>query len=361
MYQYYVQVIAGNYLKNLVDQPHQMQVHKAFLHADADDLMKGFSGLHETVRQIYSDVIDHPKEFDMLLKENEITDAKNADYTNSHASFIRLPNVLFLLGYKGEFQPDMTLRISGGDIISTAKDLKITKTEFFINKLAAYGFEISGMSKKISANDEISVSFPENRFVIAALKAMADAMGAIIKGELRKAKALFYMMDYRIMENGTPKEPKMMIDAVYHALDEDMRKHAQYINDFIVKYAKPAVRMGGIMRNDWSCVYTLMNNKKVILTINVVQDNLSVKLNLANINKYTDILDQYPEDLKEAIRTGGWECGRCHDSCAGGFAFAFEGKAYNKCRCGSFVFNRIDEATKKLYIQLLDQEISVGV
>lgn len=182
-------------------------------------------------------------------------------------------------------------------------------------------------------------------------------MAAINKHDLRKAKDFFYMMDYRMLEHAMPKAPKLTVDYIYRTLEDEKREIAESINDFIIKYAKPTVRMGGFSRNDWSCAYNLINGKKVILSLNTSQDNLSVKLNLAHLNQYIDDLKQYPEEIRTAIRTSGWECGRCRDNCAGPFSFVYEGKPYHKCRCGSFVFGNINKDTVHYCIQLLEKEI----
>lgn len=358
MCQYYVQVIASNYLKNLVDQPSRMNVHKTFLHGlEDDEFQSGFCELLTTVRTIYSDIASNPKEFDMLLRENTVPNAKNAEYTQSHASFLRVPNLLFLIGYYGELQPDLSVVIPGNKLSGGAKELKIIRIQALINKLMDYGFETDGISKTLQSDDMVLIGFPQNRFLIAALKSMSEAMSAINNNDLRKAKDFFYMMDYRILENEKPKAPKQTIDYIYHVLDENQRKVAGILNDFIVKYAKPAVRMGGFSRNDWSCVYNLQAGKKVILSLNVEQENLSVKLNLANINRYIDIIKHYPEEIREAVRTSGWDCGRCNGNCAGPFSFVYEGKEYNKCRCGSFRFDHIKTDTVHYLVELLENEI----
>ncbi len=358
MCQYYVQVIAANYLKNVVDQPTRMSVCKSFLGGlEEDEFQSGFCELLSTVRMMYTDIVSNPEEFDMLLKQNTVPDAKNADYIQSHASFLRVPNLLFLIGYLGELQSDLTVIVDGSKLLSGAKELKITKVQALLEKLADYGLETEGMSKKLQSDDRISFGFPQNRFMIPALQSMSAAMAAINNNVLKKEKSFFYMMDHRILENANPKAPKLTVDHIYHALDADRRRVAEIFNDFIVKYAKTTVRMGGFSRNDWSCVYNLSTSKKVIMSLNITQDNLSVKLNLANINQYADSLTQYPEKIREAIKTSGWDCGRCHSSCAGPFSFNYEGREYNKCRCGSFVFDNIDDETIRCCIDLLEKEL----
>lgn len=361
MYQFYVQVVAGNYLKNIVDQPTRMKVHPSFLHGvEEEEFQSGYNELLSTVKMIYSDIVSAPEKFDMLLKPNTVPDAKNADYTQSHASFLRAPNLLFLLGYQGELQSDLTVIITGNKLLNGAKELKITKVQALLKKLTDYGFEINGMSKTLHANDTISIGFPQNRFLLPVLKSMSEAMAAINHHDLRKVKDFFYMMDYRILESEKPKAPKLTVDYVFHALDKGKRRIAEIAHDYIIKYAKPTIRIGGFSRNDWSCAYTLQTSKKVILSLNICQENLSVKLNLAHINQYVDSLSQYPEEIREAIKTSGWECGRCHDNCSGPFSFVYEGKAYNKCRCGSFMFDHINKDTIHYCIELLEKEIQAG-
>jgi len=221
MCEYYVQVIAANYLKNLVDQPARINVCKSYLRGlEEDEFLSGFSELLSTVRMIYSDIISDPKDFDMLLKKNDVPDAKNTGYTQSHASFLRVPNLLFLTGYTGELKPDLTVTVHGNMLLSGAKELKITKVQALLKKLADYGFEADGMSKNLHPDDIISVGFPHNRFLMPALKSMSEAMAAINKNDPRKAKDLFYMMNYRILEYDKLKAPKLTVDYIYHALDE---------------------------------------------------------------------------------------------------------------------------------------------
>lgn len=358
MYQYYVQIIAANYLKNLVDQPVRMNVSRSNLRGlEVDEFQSGYCELLSIVRMIYSDIVADPKGFDMPLKQITDPDAKNADYTQSHASFLRVPHLLFLIGCYGELQPDMTLIIPGDKLLSGAKELKVTKIQALLNKLADYGFETDGMSKTLRTEDTICVGFPQNRYLIPALKSMSEAMAAINKNDLKKAKNFFYMMDYRILEHDKPKAPKLTVDYIYHALDEDKRRVARIFNDFIKKYAKPSIRMGGFSRNDWSCVYNLNTDKKVIMSLSIEQENLSVKLNLAHIGQYADDLKQYPEEIRTAIKKSGWDCGHCRSTCAGPFSFVYENVAYNKCRCGSFVFDHINEDTAGYCIELLKKEI----
>ena len=73
MTQYYVQDIAENYLKNVVDPPVQLKVDKCYLHgADEEELQSGYFELLSVIISLYADIASSPKEFDMQLKENTV-------------------------------------------------------------------------------------------------------------------------------------------------------------------------------------------------------------------------------------------------------------------------------------------------
>lgn len=91
------------------------------------------------------------------------------------------------------------------------------------------------------------------------------------------------------------------------------------------------------------------------MSLMIVQDNLSVKLNLYHIGKY---IDKVPPFITETLKNSGWECGHCNGKCAGGFAFELDGRSYNKCRCGSFLFNNTSSDAVPYCKALLENELS---
>lgn len=356
--QYYIQVIAENYLKNVIDDPDSMTVHDKFLHGlDQKQFKEGFLTLLSFVRSLYSDIARDPAGFGMLLKDNIDHDAKNTDYTNSNASFLRIPNLLLILGARAELQPDLSLTIDGGVLSSAAKELKITGLPLLLSKLREYGFEIKGLEKNIRTDVIISVSYPDNHALTVVLKAMADALLEMNKGDIKKQKNYFYMMHNGILEGEKVKEPKLTVKSIYHALDPLKSEYASELHDSVASETKQAVRMGGFMRNDWSCVYTSIKNKKVLMSLHINQDALSVKLNLQHISQYMPLVVEQPVKITESVRLNGWDCGHCNSGCAGGFSFEMEGKAYNKCRCGSFVFEDLTMEDVISCKRLINQEL----
>lgn len=356
--QYYVQEIAGNYLKNIVDDPAVMKIDPVYLHgAEKEAFQQGYTALLALARSLYADIARDPASFGMLLKEYVEPDAKNTDYTNSNNSFLRVPNLLLAIGLSGECQPDISLAIDGCIFLATTKELKITNMPVLLGKLREYGFEIDGFGKTVKAGDKLHVSYPDSRHLVFALKSMADAMLQLNKGDIKKSKNYFYMLHGGLLESETVKAPKLTISSLCHALDSDRSQTAQFLHEAVAASSKAAIKMGGFMRNDWSCVYTGTKNKRVLMTLHVNQDKLSAKLNLQHIGQYIDKITDYPEAVRDTIRNSGWECGHCQSGCSGGFAFEMEAQAYNKCRCGSFLFEDVSADTSAYCKQLLTLEL----
>lgn len=352
---YYVEDIAGNYLKNLADVPKMMIIHPSCLcGTDKEQFQEGFYALQQLVRRLYADIIKDPSGFGMLLKENVEPNAKSSNYTLSNLSFVRIPNLLFVLGTAGTLLPEVSLEIKGERLLSSAKELKITNLSFLLKKLCEYGFEMDGAIKDGAI---VNITYPGNRCLVAALKAMADAQLRLNKGDIKKSKNYFYMLHSGLVENEPVKAPRLSVDMVLHALGDEQRKIAADLHEAIASVSKATVRMGGFMRNDWSCVYKGKKSGKVLMRLDVVQDRLSAKLNLQHIGQYINTVMTYPENIRNVIRSSGWECGHCHDSCAGGFAYIMEGQSYNKCRCSAFLFDNISADEIPYCKELLSREL----
>ena len=355
---YYVQGIAQNYLKNIAEPPKAFTVHPSFMRGlEPDEFYDGFTALHGLMRGLLSDIIQEPETFGMLLKECVEDDPKNPDYTNSNASFIRVPNLLLVLGVNSALTPDGVMQIEGQALSAAAKELKITNTPFLLGKLRDYGFVIEGLGKTVKPNDMITLTYPDCPSLTAALKAMAEALLAVNKGDIKKSKNFFYMLNSKLLANDKGKAPKLEIDDMLRTIEGEQRAAVRRLHDFAAQAAKPVIKMGGFMRNDWSCVYTANKSNRVLMTIHVNQDKVSAKLNLQHIGGYIDRLRGYSGGVLETIRSSGWDCGHCSEGCSGGFAFELDGQSYNKCRCGSFLFDRVAADTVTVYEEMLQMEL----
>ena len=358
---YHIQTIAANYLKNLMDEPETLNVHPRFLFGlEKEEFITGFKALHSLIQKLYTDIGDNPATFNMMLKESDDADAKNADYTNSNASFLRVPNLLIIVGVFSRLEADLNLVIDGGILVTEAKVLKITGIPGLLTKLKDYGFEISDFGKIPKAGEVLCVSYPDNRFMLVALKAMSEALLEVSNGNLKNyCNAYFFKMHPGLLENEVVKEPQLTIDHIYHVLDPVRRLYAKMFHETVSDIAKYKIRMGGIMRNDWSAIYTNKKTKRVLMSLQVNQDSFGIKLNLQNIGKYINLVAEMPEQIINAVCNNGWDCGNCNPRCSGGFAFEFAGTAHNKCHCGAFVFHNLTDETAENCRRLLLEEIGM--
>jgi len=355
---YYVQIIASNYLKNVTSGQTDINIHNKFLHGlSQEEFADGFSTLLSLIYQLYRDISDSPANFNMMLKKAEDVNAKTTDYTNSNASFLRVPNLLYILGVSSTLEPDGALTVDCSMLTASAKTLKITGLPLLLAKLREYGFDISDFGKTPKAGETLSIAYIDNRHLTIALKSMADALSELTNNDLRNPKNdYFYMMHPALLENETVKEPKLGIDSIYNTLDCAQRDLAATFHKIAADSTTHKIRKGPLMRNDWTCTYTGKKNKKVLMSLQINQHNLSVKLNLPNINRYIYLAADMPNSIQNVIKHGGWECGGCNPRCSGGFAFEMDGEAYNKCHCGSFVFSDFSAENLKYYADLLEKE-----
>ncbi len=96
------------------------------------------------------------------------------------------------------------------------------------------------------------------------------------------------------------------------------------------------------------------------MSLKLTPDSYDVKLNLANIGKYTELLSDFPKTLIKEIENSGWGCNNCSSKCEGGFAFELDGTPYKKCRCGSFVFISPGKSDSELLLGLLKKELELS-
>jgi len=364
--QYYIQEIAENYLKNVVDNPVFMKVHNKFLYGlEKEDFENGFLELLSLIRNIYKDIACNPEDFGMLLKENIKIDEKSAqDYTRSDASFVRVPNLLLIIGVKADLQSDMTLTIDSGILAEQAEKLKITGIQTLVSKLNDYGFEINGLTKPLKPGNLLTFSHIDTREVVVALKAMGTAMFELYKSVKLHMNQRFYfcMMDYRLLENEKAKEPRFTVENAYRTLDLPMRDIAYELHNAVSDSTKQSVKLGKgyLMYNDWACVYTHKLDKKVLMTVHVRIDKIAIKLNLQNISKYVPLIASFPEQLKDTMLNEGWDCHSPPAECCGvgGYVFELNGVQYNKCRNGSFWIKGLTVENLKFLLELLNQEVS---
>ena len=319
--QYYVQTIAECYQRNLIDDPVSMTVHDKFLHGlDKEDFHEGFIALLSFFRMLYGDIARDPAGFDMVLKRNmDDGEEKAGEFDRSHASFIRIPNLLLAIGTRGELCPDSSLSINGGTLLMEATAMKITNLLALFTILQDYGFEIDGFNERVEPYNLLSFSYIDNKSLTVALKAMSEALSGLYKGDkntpmnlykgnMRYDKHYFYMVYSGLLEKEKVKKPQLTVGTIYQVLDIPSREIAIELHEAVAGVTKQDVQMGGngYAYRGWKCIYTDTRDKRVLMTFNAYMDRLNVKLNLHHIDQYSHVIDKLPEKLRDIYDSYGF-------------------------------------------------------
>ena len=357
---YYVQVIARNYLKKLPTQTETFNVHSMYLQGLTEDEFKnGYTALIEFLRDLYTDIVNNPVDFGMPLIEIPEGERPNSNCTKSHVALASIPRLLLAIGNAGTLETDMIIYLNGWELMKMAKQLQISNVAALLKLFADYGFEITGVSKKISDTDEIRIGYPDCRTLTAALKSICEAQNKI--GEIwYKGVEYFYMMMPQLIESETPKI-KFGVTDMFHFLSDDSHEIAKILHDFAMNHSRCKVLTnfsGGNSHNIWSCIYTGKKTKKKIMMLKTRDDSLSAKLYLENINRYTDEIMQMPEHIRKQLCNP--PCNRaqwCLSRCVGGFEFEMEGIAYKICRVDGFWFRNLPTGDLPYVTKLLALEM----
>ncbi len=83
------------------------------------------------------------------------------------------------------------------------------------------------------------------------------------------------MLHSGLLEKEKVTAPKLTAETVFHTLDDERHAAAAALHEAVRAQSKADIRMGGFMRNDWSCVYTGLKSKKVLMSLITEQDRLN--------------------------------------------------------------------------------------
>ena len=317
-------------------------VHENYLHGlEKEDFCSGLNALARTFHALYTGMINEPQTYAM----------KNADDVKG---FVKNMNFLFLLAQKGVLNNGF-FKIDGNVFASALKEAKVTKPEMYFQILETVGFITAGLGKKIETSENITAEFPDNKYIFTALKVMADTIGMFSGINPNRGNNYFNLLDYRVLEKYPAVAPKDTLEYILSKLKNENRDVAEMLYELIKPFAKCDIK--GDIGWYWTPTFTLKSTKKVIMSLKLTLDSHDVKLNLANIGKYTELLDGFPAKMIKEVTDGGWGCGNCNSKCESAFAFDFNGVAYRKCRCGSFVFTEPNKNDTELLLGLLKKEL----
>jgi len=322
-----------------------LDVHRNYLNGlKKEEFRDGMHALARTLKSLYTGMASDPQAYAMKGDDDIKGLAKNT-------------NFLLLLAEKGVMRGG-SLEIDGRALAPALKDAKVTKPEIYFRILEPLGFATTGLGKKIETSENITVEFLDHRHLLAVLKAMADAVGMFALSNPNQGNHYFELLDHRVLANHPATEPETTMEHILSKLKTESRDAVAPLYAFIEPLAKCDIK--GSLQWYWTPTFTLRSTKKVIMSFKLTLGNHEVKLNLANIGKYTELLDALPARMVDEIKDGGWGCGGCNPKCAGAFAFELGGKPYRKCRGGSFVFVEPSKKDSELLLKLLKKELEIA-
>ena len=306
-------------------------------------LAEGFTAASEILAKLYTSMIADPKTYAM----------KGAD---DDKGLIKNTNFLYFLAKTGELKHN-ALEISGSALAQALKETKVTKPESYLNIFESLGFNFTGMDKKIESSGTITTTCNLSRYLLPALKAMVDAIDEFEQMTYNRGSHYFEMLDCRVLSCYPAVEPQLTMPYILSKLDEETREITSRLDNFLAPNAKRAIK-GGIGWY-WTVTYTSKKTKKVIASLKLDIQSHDVKLNLANIGKYTEQVSLLPKTMIAQITSNGWDCGKCNPKCDGAFEFILADSSYSKCRCGSFVFAKPTADDTSYFLELLKSELDI--
>jgi hypothetical protein len=331
--------------KNLIGLTEEFKganIHKNYLNGlEPDEFTSGLNSLAAILKELYTGMINEPQKYAM----KDASDVKG---------LVKNTNFLFLLAQNGVIRGD-SLEVDGKILANALKNAKVTKPEIYFKFIEPLGFTASGLGKNIETSEIITVEFPDDKYLLTVLKAMADAVGVFSRKKPHQSNIYFELLDHRVLENYPATEPKLTMEYVISKLNNKSREVVKIFYEFIEPLAKCNIK--GDIEWYWTPTFTLKSTKKVIMSFKLDLESHDLKLNLANIGKYTDYLINLPEKMVKVIKNDGWGCSNCSPNCGKPFEFYLDGIFYKKCICGSFVFINPDNKDSELLLGLLKKEL----
>ena len=325
-------------LVGLTESFEGINIHECYLQKlTKDEFCSGMNALSRTFRTLYTEIINNPQNFAMKDEDDHIGLAKNM-------------NFLLLLAQKGN-PNNSSLEINGKRLALALKEAKVTKPDIYFQIFEPLGFITIGLGKKIEASETITLKYPDNHYLLAALKAMADAIGMFSTSKPHhQCNNFFELLDSRVLENYPATKPETTMEYILTKLRGESRDVAKMFYEFINPLSKCEIK--GSIGWYWTPTFTLKTTKKVIMSLKLNLESHDVKLNLFNIGKYTELLNNFPAKIINEIKCGGSETESKY-----AFVFDLDGKTYRKSPETSFVFAKPDTHDSTLLLKLLKKEI----
>ena len=317
-----------------------INVHESYLRGmKKEDFYSGMDALVHAFRTLYTGMVRDPQNY--AMKDD-----------NDSKGFANNMNFLLLLAKTGNLANEI-LEIDGKLLAIALKEARVTKKESYFHILESLGFITAGLGKKVEASKIITIEYPDNNYLLAAFKAVADTIGMFSRSKPHQQYSNYFeLLDYRVLENYPATEPITTMEYILAKINGESRCVVEMFYGFINPLTKCQIK--GSVGHYWTLTFTLKSTNRVIMSLKINLESHDVKLNLLNLCKYTEVLDGFPNKMINEIKHGGWETD-------GEYAFVFDldGKTYRKNPEGSFVFTKPSKNDSELLLGLLKKELEV--
>ncbi len=321
--------------KELMSYPNEFPIHDVYKTiCTHEELKNGFDELHEIFAHCYEDILHDPA--DMMLP---IYDMNEYGYFSKEARASReesykYAKIFYVLGYSGELRQNGEICIRADKLKEQCKALKITNLGAFLNKLGNYGIMADGLvNGKIKSDTNITVSYPDNKNVMAALYVLS------VKSNNIDSFKDFCRLDYRLFESDwNTKEYGIGVEAVsalFHS--EQDRSAARLIHDELIK------RNYCYNFQDWNEGPQIRYYKKesdrnrntnADFWLTSMDTEFILYFRIKNMDKVIEYIKGCPESVIENFSISDNGCAnRTSGTCASGISYRLNGKTIWRCGC----------------------------
>jgi hypothetical protein len=356
---YYSQRAARHFKENMLPVPDTFEIHSDFLYgSDREDLVEGFKQLHGIASQVYDDMAENPDEYGLPLFEIEKYRWASKEANLSGNAICRFGNLLYNIGQAGELLGDV-LVVDMEKYKALGELKKVPNAQKILKRLADFGFEFCGFNgrtfdKGVSA---FTVTFPDNRHVVVALKAFSAVISPQNHKNNNEISRKFYGFFHKLLTNNIPVLPQYDLADFIHILG---REYSQFFLEFNNRMLSKGYTYQldddcGGYSGHWKLNYQY-NNKYAYHFFRYQENELCLRLKLNNVSMYNDYIKTLPDTVKQGIGNHYACTHHCREVCHNRIVFAMNDEKHEACICESFQFHNLKCEDMDCYFKLLELE-----
>ncbi len=199
MYKFHAQYQAIEYANSILPIPENYPLREGL----DKNFRDNFKELTELARVIYHDIAENPEEYGVLLYD--INDCNNGriglfcpgPVLDSWKSLRRPVDIIYALSCSGEIKGEV-LKVDARVLASKIKEMKLSRYNLILDRLANIGFIFEGYANKKIQDDFITVSYPQNPKIIKTLKTYCNCRNVEESQKIHiKTDMNFYTFDYK--------------------------------------------------------------------------------------------------------------------------------------------------------------------